>query len=313
VIATTVDEKYGGFAGQGGSLNMVCEDCIVEGPTSIAAEYVTDTGPWVGAPEGMEFTSGCGYNSVQTVRNCEVRYTTQGIFGGGSVCENNLIEWCCNSFNPDTHENGFVIFESAVVSRNIIRNLGEGVTGYINPGWGGMAGSQYFYNNVVYNVGLVGAINPINVTNGSAVEGSPINAYVYNNVLEHSAGFNLGTTKAGAAFDDLRLRNNLVINDSGLVYTEVDSEANDYPVNTIDYNVNMTLAEAEAAGMLEANAFEPSTSVTGVTSQGVDLSGVFTTDINGATRVVPWDIGAYEYNGVYDIPDTPTSLTLTAI
>lgn len=41
--------------------------------------------------------------------------------------------------------------------------------------------------------------------------------------------------------------------------------------------------------------FAPTADDTVAKNKGVDLSAYFTTDFNGATRVAPWDIGAYEY------------------
>lgn len=312
VIATTVDEKYGGIAGHGTTVGMVAEDCIVEGPTSINALYVTDTGPWVGAPEGMEFTSGCGYNSVQTVINCEVRYTTQGIFGGASVCEGNLIEWCCNSFNSTTHENALWLY-TGTASGNMVRNIGEGVTCYLLPGWGGTPGTITFYNNVLYNLGLTGSINPVNCTNQAVVAANDNNIYVYNNILEHDAGFNLGTAKVGDALDDLRLRNNITINSTGNIYTVVDSEANDYPVNTIDYNYNTTLANFEAVGALESADFAPTQSIASVTDSGFDLSAVFTDDYLGNSRTAGWDIGPYEFVSGDNNPKTGGRASMLAV
>jgi hypothetical protein len=77
----------------------------------------------------------------------------------------------------------------------------------------------------------------------------------------------------------------------------VDSEADDFPVNTIDHNVHFTLAEAEAAGMLKENDFKPTQEVASILDQGVDLSTIFTTDFEGKTRPVGagWDIGPYEF------------------
>jgi hypothetical protein len=44
---------------------------------------------------------------------------------------------------------------------------------------------------------------------------------------------------------------------------------------------------------------------------GANLSVTFTTDIVGATRTVPWDMGAYKYGGVSPTqPAAPTNLRL---
>ena len=237
IVAADSDGKYGGFSTGNSASGFRVENCIVEGPDTIDAQYVTAANS-----KGWLLTSGCGTRGATTI-NCEIRRTTQGIWGGAHVY-GNLVEDCCNSFASDAHENGAWFFSGAVVHDNIWRRLGEGVTMYLVPAWGGATGDIWFYNNIVYDIGMSGHINSINVTNGSAVLPSQNDYYIFNNLLKAGRGFSLGTGKTGEPMASLFLQNNIVINTSGEIYWVVDSEADDFPVNTIDHNVHFTLAEA---------------------------------------------------------------------
>lgn len=143
----------------------------------------------------------------------------------------------------------------------------------------------YFYNNILYN---------FNGTNGCGINTwntSGVNSYYYNNTFVNCT--------TGLATEGAIAKNNLFYNCTTAT-TGLTGGAN------VDYNAtDLTgLGYTDTGGhshvshtftFVGAADFHLQSSDSGAIDLGVDLSGTFTTDIDGQTRSGTWDIGADEY------------------
>jgi hypothetical protein len=167
-------------------------------------------------------------------------------------------------------------------------------------------------NNVFYNLSHSSCANGSKALYEIGGFGSPIveNNTIYNVAVSSSVGIYITCTNA-------TVRNNLVLN-SGTDY---------YPVTT--WNIFSTCGSSDTSGTSGLRSLVASNQFTnlgagtedlslkgGADSIGVgtDLSSSFTTDITGATRTVPWDIGAFMYtSSSVDATVTATGLTATTL
>lgn len=259
------------------------------------------------------------------VENCTINDT----FNLGVQCSTTVHETVYNCiYRRNTVHN--VHTETGLGCQGLI--TGWGVVGYTiidgnyvdgSERWGIMidsgASNVYVMNNVVYN-------NVFNIgSEGSADEGTSDDIYFYNNTsiegpTTTTSGFYLVALAGG---DNYVLKNNIVVGDmGGTGTTDYFLEAlygvtNISTSNNIWYNtatgvsafyINDTayanLAAFKAAGydangsnsnpLLDADYSLLSSSP--AINNGVNASGIFTTDKDGYTRAGLWDIGAYEFH-----------------
>lgn len=163
---------------------------------------------------------------------------------------------------------------------------------------------------------------------------SNIDALVINNVLEvasanNGAGYAIGSAGATSG----RAANNVCIGfHNGIVTTGTVDVSNNICFTTSDcfvgnYSGNYNISgDATAPGanslinQVSADIFtDPAngdfTLKTGSSAigAGADLSAYFTTDITGATRTAPWDIGAFKYDAGGSVLLPPTNLRVVQI
>jgi len=278
----------------GGGVNALnSPDCrisnsTIQGPPTIDAGIVTDPTPanWV------QLTSGVGVKNMELVENCVITGVTQGVWGGGQIAiRGNTIHDICNSYSNGVHENGvYLLQHNSNFYNNVMYNVGEGVTGWLTPGWNHSTGNTHnVYNNLFYNC-------PQNfvITTETQYVGNTNRVVFANNTL---VGTNV-TFGQGSWADwggGLVVANNLCVEDGagGIV------ESVHTPNTQVYNNATLTQAQLAANSMTEANLFKPSASVTNVTNAGADLSSVipsFTFDRENVTRPQGsvWDIGCYE-------------------
>jgi len=125
------------------------------------------------------------------------------------------------------------------------------------------------------------------------------NIKIYNNTFDGpDTGYN--TAVHTSASPSVEAKNNIIININRGFYLAGDlgdSAHFDYNVYGADVSADRDSGPNSSIGTdptLDAN-FVPTVADAVARNQGLNLSAYFTTDKDGNTRVVPWDIGAYEY------------------
>ena len=177
------------------------------------------------------------------------------------------------------------------IKNNILVGVDSGgIAGGIiinNNGTGGFSIINYIYNNVIYG----GSGNGISIVDESNIVND-----IYNNTIYGTAtGFNISSQETLIN----NIANNNLTDYSGTPGTHSNNISQDTSspdsvyrsktvsfVNTGSYNFNLATNDTSATG------------------QGANESGVFTTDITGATRTVPWDIGAFKATAIIISPHT---------
>src|SRR3989339_114626 len=144
--------------------------------------------------------------------------------------------------------------------------------------------THYVYNNVIYDF-----VNGATYTNHMGIFVDSGTAYLYNNTIQNCR---LGVYDS-TSNTTINLRNNIA---------QDCTDGYNGTMDTCDYNIS-DLA-GDAAGSHSKNSatvlfkdkagddFHLGSGDTAAKGSGVDLSAVFTTDIDGDTRQTPWDIGA---------------------
>jgi hypothetical protein len=286
VVKTDQDGKFGGIGGNDNT-NSTARNCLVVAPTTVEAQYVTDT--------GGGRTSGAGVIGIQTIEGCEFVGTTQGIWGGRTV-RNNIVRNGQDSFNSATHENGVWLMNNVDFYNNIIYNSTEGVGAYFLPAWGQKDGRINVFNNIFFRtpqINLTPQDNPSNTT---------AQIWFFNNLVHQgSYCIQVGTTKGGEAFQTLVIQNNIFI--SNVKYTQPSVviniiDRNDLGSNyTNSNNVIYNATEAADLGLLQANFYKPANAIADLVDKGVSWESIMAFDMQGVARPQGqrWDIGPYEY------------------
>lgn len=167
-------------------------------------------------------------------------------------------------------------------TNNIIKgindNYGSGI--YVNNSIG------YIYNNIIYD--LTGSTSYGIYTNATIAS-----LYIYNNTITDC---DYGVRGASGAI----LKNNLLYNHSlgattamttgNCGYNSTDAASLGYTAQTGD-RVSQTFTFVDSVN----DDFHLASGDGGAKDFGTDLSGSFTTDIDGVARTGTWDIGADEY------------------
>lgn len=261
-------------------------------------------------------------NNGEAIRNAtEVSYCT--IFDISSALVtvtgsifNNTIYNMYSSLDPTYHTNLIYMIQGKGTGRiygNVIYNIfSAGTLVYPNPCWGGNgSGKIYVYNNVIY--GIKAGVPIINFEPENGIGSNCGSGYVYNNTIQSDGNLHVRITpRAGASFGELDIRNNHSITNNSLASTYCYNKTNCGESSNIveSNNTLMTKSSAEAMGYNSTNRFAPTKQEVITVGAGVELSAIFTRDINGYARPIgSWDTGAYQYSGVYSV-DAPTGLRL---
>lgn len=182
------------------------------------------------------------------------------------------------------------ITQTGVTLKNCILKSNAGYATYGINIDGAANSTLYIYNNIIYG---------LNVTNAKGLFTDSPTAqvvYLYNNTFYLNT-IGISTTGSGLT---LTAKNNICYNNgtdyvmsagsltsSNNLAKDTSSPDNTYDSKTL-YFINPDTTSATCDYHLEARD-------TDAIDDGADLSGTFTTDIDGATRTGTWDIGADEY------------------
>lgn len=237
---------------------------------------------------------------------CEVRNTPTAIMYSGWATEglhNNWLHDLPDPEDPAAHSNAIL----SLGGRRIYSNLIHDTTAraqiiFINSGYYGVE-TSYIYNNVTYN-----NAQPSLAIDSDGVNNSGAHTYVWNNSFEGAySGSGLcvySGVRNNGPIPHLEMRNNHFISTAPIQISPV--------VTTYVHSNNLTNTYATAVGFgyTPANLYAPIDGTKPTVGAGYNLSASFTTDYDGTTRVVPWDIGAHEWVGV--VPPSPGTLVLSA-
>lgn len=280
-----------------------------------------------GANDGADFLNVLNFtfarNTIAGVASIsgtmEDGLVTQGI---NVLIEDNYIHdgWCY-----DCHPDGIVIqgrasgqpdTDTVTIRRNRIENFNQNI--YIDC-FSGPCTNVLIYNNIstetaAYSYGAATEATVCMIVDTEGV--GPITVEIYNNVCDTLfLGIRWLSPTAGSSFV---MKNNIIF----ATPSNIDSA-----LSTLDYNyyvmascgsdtaidwsgvfytfagfVSATTQEDHGLCTTSATLSMPATYIPDANAnsigRGVDLSGVFTTDMAGNTRSVPWDMGAYQYNTV---------------
>lgn len=264
----------------GSSSGFVAEDCY--------AEYSKD--------DGFHFTSvGC------TATRCEIRGTgNDGVAVAGSStiqdCTIAQVDGWQALVNPGAHSDGIGVADDAVnvvIQRNNISNFGQCV-------FAGFTGNGFkCINNVIWKTFGTGLGN---LDRGIAFRVSLIgtsNTYlVANNTIDgFEGGAAIGITTTSATSPAGLVNNNICTNCDSSIVTDDDPAVGG---NNLFFG-NSDVPDpswGEVADPLYINKPAQNFNLQSgspAIGEGENLSTSFTTDINGSTRTLPWDIGAYAF------------------
>ena len=175
------------------------------------------------------------------------------------------------------------------IKNNVIKRTGS-TLGAVSSGsgisWGGATygGVLKAYNNIIYSFAKNGTAH-----DGLGIAFSQYNGtgYIYNNTIYNcDKGINQGNTSTGYT------KNNIVQSSSNYDYSLEDAGSNNLDDDgTGDITATLDFVSKTAG----SEDFHLAASDTAAIDAGADLSGTFTTDIDGTTRSGTWDIGADEY------------------
>lgn len=221
--------------------------------------------------------------------------TTHGIYMHmrDSIVENSTIHGIAG-YGIQQYTGAFgIALDNNIIRNNTIYDVGQDGTSYGGI-YAASSDSLLIYNNVLFNSGGPGSGIQISATTGSGI---------YNNVIDGfaAAGGISGFMRESASGADLTAtaRNNIGWNNTPLntiVGTGFATQDHNLcasgagcPVTTDPMFVN------EGAGDFTLSPGSPAIAA------GMDLSGIFTTDMDGQTRIAPWDLGPLKFIAVSSI------------
>ncbi len=207
---------------------------------------------------------------------------------------------------PAIHGQGMQIAYSQTDSYNIIRNnafyniYSQAPISYLGLG---THSNSRIYNNVFYSTdpSIYSLASAIYMHNLSV---SVADIYVYNNTFYNLGGYASHIRNDFVGATNIEVKNNLWVNcPFGQRHTNITATANNDYYN--NYGVNIPSGETNQ----KTETADPFINSTGydlhlkpganARDGGIDLSAIFSTDKDGASRPPGlWDIGAYEYGGV---------------
>lgn len=280
---------------------------IIDG--CVAAETCVQRGVWSGGPS----SSAINNLTVESSYIHDVCVPVMYAYGGANfIFRYNHV--ARNDSTPATHSEAFSFSYGTISNLLIHSNIFESIEGTATIAMMNQVtvNGALIYNNVTYYpVGSIqtGTGNGWLTCTNSGTTCSDLQ--IYNNTFVNIKGIrstvNLGSGGAGYRWT---IKNNLwYCNTACANVSNSSSDQFTYDKNWyggVAYNAN-------EAGAINGGATSPFTNVAGLDfslvvgtsaiGAGADLSGVFTTDVTGATRTTPWDIGAYKYGSSGGLPD----------
>ena len=269
----------------------------VNGASNLRVTHCTFT------QEGSPTKNGGAVWSINTVDHTEMHHcATAMIYSGHTDASYNHIHHLLTVSDARSHANAMMFGTSAPsIHHNWIHDLAPGAMGiFPAPSFFTTATETprlvKIWDNVIYNT----AQSPIELDSRYNLHPDS-EWHVYNNTIKGVTGsgvcIRMGVTSGGYAAGKFYFKNNHFITSANPLLKELTPIVLD-----LSNNLTNTLAAANGYGYTEANIYTPTDGSDPTVGTGTNLSSHFTTDYNDLTRSVPWDIGAYEWNGTGGLP-----------
>lgn len=314
------DLNYGSFTvATYGADKITFQDCVIQDWTgNVPANSGTSLGNKGGGLGNFYDAGGggitvirCTFHQVSAptqngiaifqVPNClsnEVYHTSTSYHGGGTISYNHFHDLTdCTDFSA--HTDAIIFFSPSVVDGNRIHGMSTAHAPIeMCPGRGSsITGTTLVINNVVYDAG---GQNPCwGKSDNTNVLGHTFR--IYNNTFQSSGNNTCVMFEKGGSghFGTVDCRNNNFITDALQPFasqnTITDPNYETIDSLTLANNTLFTHSAATSFGYTSANGYAPTSSSSPTVGVGLDLSAFFTDSINGVTRSVPWDTGAYQF------------------
>lgn len=263
-----------------------------------------------GAPQS---NCGMGVSWADEVGYCIIRNMPNGVMGAGKIHDNEVYNITPSINAPYAHGNAIYSWGVSTDTNYVFNNYIHDVTGgyqviYLELGVENVNSRHLVYNNVVWNVGapLIG-LEPEMI--GQA--GVQAAVYLFNNTLYAGKNFCLRVGNRTYGLYLLVATNNHFITDVDVSCYNDKVVCGGGSISNVRMGNNLTQTTSLAArqGYVVANKFAPVAITNSTVGAGVDLSAFFTTDRNGRTRNLPWDIGAYHFSTNV----SPSSMLVTPV
>lgn len=311
---TTTNDTTGGIMFNSGCSNMVFGWNWVHGPYYAGNDTkkygATGIQCWAG------YIGPSNYTSIQIFSNKVENLWHDGIRSSyNASLFNNDVRFCNGSGHSDS-----LLIQSASFAKlynNFVLSSDQLI--YLDNLNAYAMSNVWVFNNVLYGSNCAAVVNI------DPEVGSWDTFYFLNNTVVGSSGAYCfrGNGRGANAVTNLRLENNLWINGSGELAVSFSADNTFEDASALDYNLyqlasgniakwtdgaakNLAQLQAlnparEAHGAYGSPAFgnpsafdyRLSSGDTMAIGKGVNLSAFFSTDKDGNTRTVPWDIGAY--------------------
>ena len=285
--------------------------------------------PAVAGPTGQEGSGACFSQHFTELSYNECSLVDTGCFACVREIHHNYFHDQLDSFDAAFHENGAWISPGPTqFHHNVMDAFGVGTALFVIPCFGTPVGVFKIYNNVFYASETV----PIHLDTSAASASCSVNSIidVYNNTVFSGSGAALSLTNRPRPLGTGTIQNNHWITDAADP-TCIGGGCQTITNLTENNNAFMTNAQAAAEGyIIAADSINTVTGVTNFISgrhvnvtntpidQGLDLSSIFTTDIQDNPRSAVWDTRAYELDGAClgpscdPPPSAPTGLRVTS-
>lgn len=235
-------------------------------------------------------TSGEVATKVSLFEYNYVHHTANTWSGGGVARYNVVHDNILPAIDPSAHLSVFQVFAVSSIYGNTIYNMSGSVAPIeLSMGYASSSGTTYVYNNLIWNTQIQ---TPIWGKTDKNYSGHHLK--VFNNTVWHDGGWCFRVYRVQPSTSDyasIEMRNNHWITEG----TPVEVVA--VTSYTHSNNLTNTLSQAQSLGYTLANGYAPTSVNSPTVGTGFNGSAYFTVDRSGATRTVPWDIGAYEFTG----------------
>lgn len=247
----------------------------------------------------------------------------------GYIVEGNVISETGGCLNVDNHGQGMIAGYSegasyGIIRGNVFRNIvGTAMICYLGNS-AGESNANYNFQRIYNNVFHITNNATFNTVSPASIYASSLAQSCSNFIIANNSFYGVGPSSGNdtvvqVALDTPGSTNNLLANnifESSWFSAVHRGFATSSNLNNAYYGNTGSSVPSGTTGQVDGSETTFASASTGdftlvaggyAVGAGVDLSDVFTDDITGRTRSVPWEIGAYEFGATV----TATASTVT--